>query len=64
MPFFFTGGTLLGFGGGFGSLDALLEFLLKSLLEKFSTFVEEEGFHKVKRLSVRGVISDEVAFVQ
>jgi len=42
--FFFTIGTLLGFGvGGFGLFDAFLYFFLKGLLEELAPFVEEKS---------------------
>jgi len=59
---FFTVGTLLGFGGGFGAIDTFLEFLLEGFFEKLSTFIGEEGFHEVECLSMSGGIGDQVAF--
>jgi len=59
---FFTVGTLLGFGGGFGTLDTLLEFLLEGFLEELSTLIGKKGFHEVECLSVSGGIGDQVAF--
>jgi hypothetical protein len=55
---------LLGFGGGFGVFDAFLEFLLKGLLEKLSSFDEEEVFHVVECLTEGGGFGDEIALVE
>ena len=61
---FFTVGTGGRFAGGFGAVDVFLEFFLKGVMEKLSSFGEEECFHVIEGLSVGGVGSDEVAFVE
>jgi hypothetical protein len=57
-------GTLFGFGGRFGAFDALLKFLLKSFLEKLSSFGQEKLVHIVEGFAVGGIVGDEVALVE
>ena len=45
-------------------VDVFLEFCLKSIVEKFSSFGEEELFHIIEGLSVVSVSGNEVAFVE
>jgi hypothetical protein len=54
-------GTLLRFGSGLGVLDSFLEFFLKGVLEKLSSFDEEEVFHCVEGLGVTG---NEIALIE
>ena len=46
---------------GFGLFDAFLEFFLEGLLEEFSTFVEEKGFHGVEGVGITG---NQVALIE
>jgi len=57
-------GTLFGFGGRFDSLNALLEFFLKCLLKKCSSFGKEKYLHVIEGLAVGRVVGDEVAVVE
>ena len=45
-------------------VDVFLECFLKGVLEKFSSFGEEELFHVIEGLSVASVGGNEVAFVE
>jgi len=61
---FFTVGTGGRFADGFGVVDVFLEFFLKGVVEKLSSFGAEEFFHVIEGLSVVGVGGNEVTFVE
>ena len=57
-------GTLLAFGSGFDTFDAMLQLFLKGFLEKLSSLDEEEVFQVIEGFAVCGVVGDEVALVE
>jgi len=57
-------GTLLTFGSGFDTFNALLQLFLKGFLEKLASGEEEEVFQVIEGFAVGGVIGDEVALVE
>ena len=59
---FFTLGTVGGLGGGFGTVDAFLEFGFEGFLEKLSSFDEKKRVHVIEGLTKGGIVGDEVAF--
>ena len=61
---FFTVGTLVAFFGGFGAFDAFLHFLFEDFGEDFSSFGEEKRVEVVERLTVGGLVQDEITVVE
>jgi hypothetical protein len=61
---FFTVGTLIRCGSGFGSVDTFLEFFLKGLAKKLSSLNKKKRFEISERLTEGGLVGDQIALIE
>ena len=57
-------GTLVAFGGGFGAFDTFLDCLFEDFGEDCASFSEKELGEIVERLTVSGLVQDEITVVE